>query len=260
MRLNRGDFDDIIPPAGDHPCRGGCGSRVERPGVCEACGREHERREHDATLRMAIESIPGDFRWSSLESIRSPEYSGRVHLKPRALQVADRLLGYRVLVLVGESGAGKTSLGCALLRAIIDAGRFGSDPKAYERARRARFIDVRELFSEPERNDTPHPATLAVCMPVVLLDDVGQEAGRGEGFKADERVRTMADILCARHDAPWAKTIVTTFAREAKWRELYGDGVARRYWQGRRDTKVLDLDAATSRATEHRMRVARAGA
>lgn len=260
MRLSSGDFEGIIPPAGEYPCRGVCGAKVDRPGVCVDCGREHDRREHDATLRLALESIPGHFRWATLEALRDAAYESRVQLKPRALAAADRLLGYRVLVLVGGSGRGKTSLGCAILRAIIDAGRYGAEARAHERARRARFIAARDVFREPDRRESPHPATLAVRMPVVLLDDVGQESGRGDGFKSDERLRTMADILCARHDSPWAQTIVTTFAREPQWRELYGDGVARRYWQGTGAIKVVDLDAVGAPSREHRMRTARTGA
>ncbi len=243
---------DIVPPAGTYPCRGhGCSATIERPGICAACGAEYDRREHNTSLQTAFRTIPERYRWATIVSVAAAEHRGRVKMPQQYLDAAERLVRHRTLMLVGASGVGKTSLACAVLRSIIEAGRHGATTCDYDRARRARFYRARDLWTPAEvreRDDVP-AYVLAMRMPVVVLDDVGQEAGREEGgFSAAERLKLMADILSARHDDTRLQTIVTTFARRDEWVRLYGDGVARRYFD-RKDVQLLDMDAMARRAS-----------
>lgn len=261
------DFGAIIPPPGAHQCRlRGCDAVVERPGICAACGAGAEQRAHDAELKPALTSIPERFRWATLERLVASEHRGRVTMPPRHLAAADRLRGYRVVVIVGEGSRGKTSLACAVLRAVIDAGTFraieaslraegelaedqaltrarSTVHPAFDLARRARFVPARDVFVAPTRDDIVSAASLATCMPVVLLDDVGQDGGAGRSYRDDDRCTEMSRILQARHDMQGrAQTIVTTWGRRREWERWYGDGAARRYFDGTDDVRVLDLD------------------
>lgn len=245
--------DDIMPRPGRYACRGDCGGIVERPGVCGPCGVKRDQRAQDAALAPALASIPPEFRWARADA---PEMPARVRRLRNAspASVAERVKALALepmVLIVGASGEGKTSLACAVIHEIIAAGRYPAPAAVHEVARRARFYAARSLTPRDHREatdpDAPtegSPRGAAARASVLLLDDVGQEAG--DGYKANDRSKVLADVLSDRHDAG-ARTIITTFASEARWREMYGDGVARRYWDAAR-VKVVRLDAAVLRA------------
>ena len=233
----------IAATPGAYPCRGrACSATVELPGICAACGDRLARADHERSLAKARSSIPERFRWATIESL--PAHPGRVKMPQRLLDAAARLTRHRVLMLVGPSGNGKTSVACAVLRAAIDAGGFEAPRAAQDRAQRARYYEARKLFTDAEeREDGQPPYVLAMHMPVVVLDDVGQEVGGAIGnFKAAERSKMIGDILSARHEDSRLTTIVTTFARRNEWARLYGDGVARRYFDAEDGVKVVDFE------------------
>lgn len=238
------------PEPGSYPCANGCGGRVTFPGVCAPCAERIAEREHNETLRPALRSIPERFRWATLSALNRPEFSGRVRMGSAELAGAGRLLQRRVVVIVGASGRGKTTLACALLRRVIGLGRYGSSAEAYDLARRARFISALEI-AEPvplREFNAQSPEQLATMLPFVVIDDVGQEAGSGSGVRANERTEAVKRVLARRHDRGM-RTVVTTFATFAQWSELYGDGVARRYLQSQdADVVVVDLEARNVRA------------
>lgn len=247
-------IDDIMPKLGAYPCRGDCGAVVDRPGVCPACGVELDRQAQDGALAAALASIPPAFRWARGDA---PEMATRVRrlrtASPAAIAERVKALALEPMVLiVGASGEGKTSLACAVLREIILAGRYPAPGAAHDLARRARFRAARSLADrdphEAQDPDSPverAPRAMAARASVLLLDDVGQEAG--DGYKANDRSATIKTILEDRHDAG-ARTIITTFAHRPMWSAMYGEGVARRYWDDER-IKVVKLDGAAMRRT-----------
>lgn len=231
-------LDGIIPPAGRYPCNGGCGDFTVMPGVCDPCAARVQREEQDAGLAAAYASIPAEFRWARPTA---QELTGRVHkLKPGPdVEARVRALGDAPRVLLhGAGGAGKTSLACAVLRHVIDAGRYPAPAAAFNLARRARFVAARCIADRRDESE-PYRVLRSDCAraSVLVLDDVGQEAG--DGYRANDRSKLIADILADRHDAN-AQTIVTTFADESQWRSMYGDGIARRFWDTTR-VKVVRL-------------------
>lgn len=218
------------------------------PGVCAACGAKRDAAEHAETLLLARRSIPERFRWATMPALQA--HAERVRIPAKHLEHVSRLRGYRTLVLYGPSGKGKTSLACALLRAVIDAGAFGAQARAYDMARRARFLRALDV-ADPEplnaETDCRSGEWLASNLPAVVLDDVAQEAAATGTWRSDERSKVLARALARRHDAGHT-TIVTTFADRSRWAALYGDGVARRYWDSEPGTRVVRLGAADSRA------------
>lgn len=230
-------FGALIPPIGQHQCRGGCGITIERFGLCDACGERMARKEHAELMRPAIASIPDRFAWARLTSHANP--AGAV--LPWMGKPMDRLLGYRVVVIAGGSGTGKTSLACALLRAHIDAGAYGALPRDVDTARRCRFVAARKVpcpVSYRDDNVWNPPARHA---SVLLLDDVGQEAAN-ESFRANDRSREVGDLLLDRHDAG-KRMIVTTGLTRKQWLTLYSnDGLCRRYFDSAPDVRVIDLN------------------
>ncbi len=241
------DFSGIIPPVGAYPCRGDCKTILERPGVCEPCGNAIDAREHDATLKPALDSIPERFRWATLETIAEPEcdkpapgccIGHRVRLPRVHRASAGNLLASRVIVLIGPPGAGKSSLACALLRAVIDSGRSGMPNAGAARARRARFFAARHLAPSEtrDRREGPAPAALVARASVIVIDDVGQESGGS--FRGEDRSSLVRDILAERHDEG-SQTIVTTYADRETWCRLYGDGAARRYLDAADGVRVV---------------------
>jgi DNA replication protein DnaC len=139
-----------------------------------------------------------------------------------------------VLLIQGKSGSGKTSLACAVLRLLIDDGKHPATGAAFDQARCARFASARVLAprdwkeaQDPHAHAEANGRGAAGRASILVLDDVGQEAG--DGYKANDRSKLIADILADRHD-DGARTIVTTFASKTEWQAMYGDGCARRYW------------------------------
>lgn len=213
---------------------GSCGAKVAIPAsappiaICAMCASGPRLREHWASMGAALGSVPDVYRSCVWDS---PTLYDRVPDLARARDSEDDdmvtpavLLSWPILVLHGPTGAGKTSLAVALYRSMIDSTSPESDAAIVRRAQRARFVDVRDAV--------PRSAVLASARraSVLLLDDVGQEAGEGATFQSDERCFAIGEILADRHKRR-AQTIVTTDGDPDKWGRTYGAGIARRYWE-----------------------------
>ena len=125
-------------------CAGACGATVAHPGVCPQCDRKVLAEAHAARMRTARRTIPKRFRWASFEA---PELAQRTNA--HALAEVRSLFGKRFplgVVMVGQSGAGKTSLACALLKRIHDHVTFESGSALVERARRSWYVGAPELL------------------------------------------------------------------------------------------------------------------
>lgn len=241
------DMSTFLPPVGAYPCRGGCGGTTELPGVCDDCARRIDAEEHNAQLSAAYKSIPVDFGWAragdSLMFDRVPKFRRDGLDLDTSAKVIQQISRSQMVLIHGKAGTGKTSLACATLRAIIDAGRYGATYDAHRTAKRARFFSARQVATTLRRDeynvDAPEvaPRALVARATVALIDDVGQECGGS--YRANDRSKVLAEILADRYDAG-ARTIITTFATPAQWSAMYGDGIARRCWDKDR-VRVVEL-------------------
>lgn len=229
------DVSGMFPPIGSYACRDGCGTVLERPGVCGPCARKFDAAEHDAQLRTALGTIPAQYAWAYPDA---PELATRIAVlaKLDAARIAERiesLAEHRFVLIHGPSGAGKTSLACAALRYVIDRGRIGATDAHFRIAKRARFFAARQIATVARRDeynvDAPEiaPRALVARASLAVIDDVGQESGGS--YRANDRSKVLADIIADRYDSG-AQTIITTFASTEQWSAMYGDGIARRCW------------------------------
>lgn len=203
--------------------------------VCPACADTERYAEHRVSMAAALRSIPEKYRdavWGS------PELRERVADIGEFRIGAAALMSPRVLLLHGESGAGKTTLACALLRWAIDDAGPDAPPDKIGRASAARFVAARDV---PPSRDVQGPLARVVARKasLLVLDDVGQEAGAGESYSAGDRTREVKDLLEFRFDGNM-RTIVTTYGNPRTWALSYGGGVVRRYWDDP-DARVIEL-------------------
>jgi len=182
-----------------------CGTLSARV-PCWDCSRVRERRRSELTAReLAAGSIPPRFRWAR-QGAPGFDLGGRVHGDHETLVA--RILGAERVCFVGGAGAGKTSLACACLRERLDGGLFVSAIALGLARAQAGLGD-----GEPKLVES------AITAPLLLLDDVGQEA----------KVATNAvrDVVFSRYDAD-RPTWVTTGLTSQELAALYGDGFLRR--------------------------------
>jgi len=163
------------------------------------------------------ESIPPRFRWARFDAEQLRERVRPVAAVQQAIEATDLLssIGQSV-VIIGPAGSGKTSLACAILRAV--AMRRGGH------AWRCRFAAALEIGAARGAYGTRSPLESdAIAASCLLLDDVGQET------EAD-RIH-IAEVLHARHDAE-RPTIVTSAFEPPVIHARYGGGVDRRIFEG----------------------------
>jgi len=174
--------------------------------LCYACASAEEvfledRRDLEA-------SIPGSYQWATLDALELPlrvAGGARSVARARAVTLAPRLL------VVGDSGAGKTSLAVAMLREWSRARRLG-----------ALFVSVPEFASARMRSPLGREAedvSAALRAPLVLLDDLGGEL--------PIPTSPVTDVLRSRH-AQGQPTWVTTWLDVEGLTRRYGEGIARR--------------------------------
>lgn len=196
-----------------------CGTKFESSAadpLCRACDdkRRHVeqcRREAEEKAAETVSQIPPRFRWAAFEA---PELSHRVR-PPSLIQSAKAALGAQNIVLLGDAGVGKTSLACALLRAIAShRGVIGHFVTSFElaEARRQHRLGAGEATA----------ILVAARAGVLVIDEVAAELTRDTGL--DEVVR-------ARHDHE-RRTIYTSGFDQKAIAAKYGAGVERRIFEG----------------------------
>lgn len=202
---------------------------VKRPVFVERPESPEDRAR--AILRTLKREIPPHFAWARWDV---PELQARVQLASSSLADVRRALAARVgsaerVVIVGGAGKGKTSLAAANLAERIKQG-----------ADQPRFVAARNLLaarSYPGTNGIEPKsvpwAALATAATQLVLDDLGAEltgAPAGGGLAA-QRIEVVCRVLADRHDLDLGHVITTAHEREkiAAW---YGDGVARRVFEG----------------------------
>lgn len=201
------------------PC-GVCGRDVGRNvWAHDECAEQQRQEALRRELADARASIPSDYAWATFDA---PEIGRRV-TPAKALLIAAGAWAEneRMLTLTGPSGAGKTSLACAMLRATIDSGWRG-----VETSRFVRSWELAKARSEHAlgRGEAPL-VTLALRAHTLVIDELGEELRSSSKLvRGDTAIR---DVLHQRQ-AEGRRTIVTTYLSIDEIAEAYGAGIARR--------------------------------
>lgn len=212
-----------IPSAGRYPCNV-CGAELAMPGVCSGCDSHWLTEQIAERLRRARASIPARFRWARFDE---PMLAKRVSPSGRA--EVEALFGRTLptgIALVGEAGAGKTSLACAMLRRVHDSARWDSPEPLVSRAAGAFYVsapDMLQDWTERQRGEVPASLTRARHATILVLDNVEPGA----------RDDVIGRLIMQRHDdnQRGRTTIVTTWMDRATAAKAYGDGWARRVYE-----------------------------
>ncbi len=224
--------EGLMGKPGPFVCR--CGAEIGHPGVCDSCGAAWELEAFQRLLAPARGTIPARFRWARFGAPEMRQRVPEANMR-RVLDIASPLpLG---IALVGESGAGKTSLACAMLQRIHDWAGPNKPHAGVERARRAFFVSAGELVAageEAKRYNAVESDILkrAKHASVLVLDNV--EPGKLDSI--------VGRVVMDRHDSELV-TIITTWMDEAEAGRHYGGGWARRAYGV---TVRLDTGAAAS--------------
>jgi hypothetical protein len=192
-----------------------CGAQATRRDGCGQCARA-ERWEAKARALH----IPERFAWSSFAA--EGLLASRVGAGKVAVDTARRSVDAATLVFVGPTGAGKTSLASATLRARFALDFDRRDRRSYAH----RFVSAPAVAGSRAthplgRGDAP-AVVAAVAVDLLLLDDVGSEASRYS--------EVIAEIIHTRHDASRA-TWVTTGLTTSQIAERYSGAIERRIYE-----------------------------
>jgi DNA replication protein DnaC len=197
---------------------GACGEKILREGeTCVTCARraeDEERRQQEARRRLTTCGIPSRYEWATFAS---PELPSRVRDR-RAVEAARRLASGMIIdriVLSGDTGAGKTSLACCVLRALMDRGR---------RCRFTTAADLAVARAHASLGSEAPGVDRALDASVLLVDDLGEN----DPVTAHSAV---GHVIHTRH-AEERPTIVTTARTTDEIEAQYGSGIARRLYEG----------------------------
>ena len=192
---------------------------TKRPAMCEDCRAAWELREQFAG---ALATIPE--KWQAIR-LHSPELAAYVTgygaNKTRVQVCLDSTMP---AILRGPSGAGKTTLACAMMHELIDrAMKPAATSLERERARKTFFVSELDLFKASKTGKTWEGdsalVTRAMKSSVLILDDLGQ--------KSEERATVVTEIIEERYRKT-LPTWVTTFLTSDEITRFYGGGTWRR--------------------------------
>lgn len=203
-----------------------CGRDIGRSvWICDGCQVNEKRTVRDMQLLRARESVPIKFR-----TVRfgSPEMASRVKGTQFAVAAARKALeGARsVVTIIGAAGSGKTTLACAMLAEVIEAGAdLNCAGEVLERARFARFVDAVDLSQARQEH------RLGAAAPPIVLGAKNASLLVVDEFGRDDR-KTL-DVAKIVHDREAAKrlTVVTTWMDQAQIAAAYDGGVSRRLFE-----------------------------
>jgi len=180
--------------------------------LCDACHRTNR-------LARLTDQVPRRFHWAMGATVT--ELAKRVKGSSELLTRAITAPPLADVVLLGDTGAGKTSLVVAMLHAWCAAD--------LERLDEVRFVTGWQLSAARGRQPLGQgeaPDVLeAMHAPLLVLDDLGSER--------DDRHNGISDTIMFRH-AEGLPTWVTTGFDAAECVSRYGSGVTRRLFEGSR--------------------------
>lgn len=257
----------MMPRAGNYGCARGCGRNTTMPGICSVCGGRERRAEARREFGAALGSIPEAFRWATPRAedltkrarglttqngTRSPgDLAERIAFGVGLAADAERRLFW---TLRGPTGAGKTSIVCAALTALCEAGiaawlaapvpgsrRYvAPEPAVVRIARGARFIPAINLMPPQDPSDNrPAMFGTALYATVLFLDDLGKElSAREDAAVTALRAAKTRELIEERWYAR-RPTVITTALADEPLLKVYDGGTFRRF-AGDDQVKFLD--------------------
>jgi DNA replication protein DnaC len=193
-----------------------CGAGLtEAPasGVCGSCQDDARQLRYERRLAVVAtrESIPARYRWAQFDS---PELARRVQDATAIARLKAEAQSFERVTLHGPAGIGKTVLSACLLDARAREGAHGY------------FLDGFTLAHARSRarlgGEAPEVES-ALTARVCVIDDLGSEPNVGSS--------AVSEVIHKRHAANLA-TVITTWMTPAEVKARYGDGIARRCFEG----------------------------
>jgi hypothetical protein len=256
----------MMPVPGNYGCVRGCGRSTVMPGICPTCGGKERLAEARREFAGALGSIPEAFRWAGP---RVDELATRAHQLvtqngvSRPGDLAERIaIGVgtgrtKFWTLRGPTGSGKTSIACAALTALCEAGiaswlaapvpgsrrserQPAAESMAVRIARGARFIPAIHLMPPQDESDN-RPAMFGAALraTVLFLDDLGKELSAREDTAASaQRAAKTRELIEERWNAR-RPTVITTALSDDALNSIYDGGTFRRF-AGDDQVKFLD--------------------
>jgi DNA replication protein DnaC len=260
----------MMPVPGTYGCARGCGRSTVMPGICPTCGGKERMAEARREFAGALGSIPEAFRWAkpraedmakraqplhTQNGARSPgDMAERIAMSVGLAAGAERRLFW---TMRGPTGCGKTSIACAALTALCEAGiaswlaapvpgsrrserQPAAESMAVRIARGARFIPAVHLMPPQDESDN-RPAMFGAALraTVLFLDDLGKELSAREDTAASaQRAAKTRELIEERWNAR-RPTVITTALSDDALNSIYDGGTFRRF-AGDDQVKFLD--------------------
>ncbi len=184
----------------------GCAAQTMRTGLCWDCDQAQAKRSAaDAALALASRSLPEAFRNARFGAGGSVDEFVRPFERIADAQQLVVASAQRV-ALVGPPGAGKTTLGVAMLRAWMARSRLP-----------AVFVEAFALSGGAMKLDDD-----LVRAPLLLIDDLGAERNMASTL--------VPELIYQRHAHDRPTWITTGFTPEQVL-ERYGGGIVRRVYE-----------------------------
>jgi DNA replication protein DnaC len=187
---------------------------------CEMC--RHEARVGHAIMQVGA-TIPLRFKWAVAADMALLQ--SRVKLAPERIAKALAEPPDGDLVLVGNTGTGKTSLAVAMLACAVRARPELRSKDRFASTYALAGARARHPLGQGEAPDVEK----AMSAPLLLLDDVGSEA--------DDRRNVISDIVFARHEADLPTWVTTGFTPE-QLMARYGSALIRRLIEVRKPVEL----------------------
>lgn len=178
--------------------------------LCPSCRAEERKRR---AISQVTATVPPRFKWACSGELAT--ICERVKLAPERVAKALSAPPSGSIMLVGDTGTGKTSLAVAMLLAAVriapalrDRDRFASS-----------FVLAGARNRHPLGKGEAPEIVAAMGAPLLLLDDLGSEG--------DARANVISEVIFARHEADLPTWITTGFPAE-QLMARYGSAIIRR--------------------------------
>jgi hypothetical protein len=230
---DRSVFDaSFMPPRGAYRCLGvladgaRCEAILELPGACKACDDRAEALKRRAEIAARIEAtLPPLFRpplfpevtWENLPSLKNKSGTGHLIAVPAARLPAIRreIEENHISVIIGPTGAGKSFVAAAHVRARLEAGE-----------ERVAFVPAILLDEDQRGTELFERALLA---QFVVIDDLGAElhGAPKDGGIASMRVKMTSKLLGLLYNQG-TRLVITTPHEDGFLSGFYGEGNVRK--------------------------------